>query len=489
MGAALDLSEVDLSHLPLRAQRSQPTVTGFCPDGIPYQRRVMKLVRKEFDYSAGNLEILLSGAYGSAKSVLLAHLATSHAMMNRRACVAIVRRSLPDIKATIFKEIVNHLRDDRKFKEGRDYWVNAQLATVRFKNGSEIKSVYWGDRRYKRVRSLSLSMVIIEEAVENDEQDREGFMEIKSRLRRIKGVRENVLIAATNPDSPAHWLYEYFIKENSGGKVHKTRRVFYSVTKDNPYLPPIYTKQLLEDLDPRAILRYVHGQWIELTKDRVYYAYDTDLNYRPWKYKFRMDLPIYVSWDFNIGHGKPLSLCVAQHDTDDGGSVFHVAKDICVEGMRTDDSLEALADSGILDLDVPLFVFTGDAAGKHKDTRNIRDDWEIIEKFFANYRRTTDGRAINWERAVPLSNPPVRERHNQVNGQCLNGLGDRRLFVYEDAPMVHKGLRLVQLKKGSDIVEDDSKDYQHVTTALGYMINTAKIRRQNSNTPQGTREL
>lgn len=471
---------IDLSHLPRAARESEPTLTKFCP--FSYQRDVLKLIRKTFDYSTGTLEILLSGSYGSAKSVLLAHLAVTHAMMFKRSRVAIVRRALPDIKATIFKEILEHIEAD--LIEGVDYWKIETRGIIKFRNGSEIVSAYWADRRYKRMRSLKLSMVIIEEGTENDEQDKEGFDSIKARLRRLPHVKENVLIVATNPDSPAHWIYEYFIVPNSGDTPHETRRVFYSRTEENPYLDPMYVKQLRKDLDPRAVKRYLDGEWIELTKDRVYYAYSQTENFRKGKFTPWPGVPIRLAWDFNIGVGKPLSMTCFQVIDD----TFHFFHEVVVEGMRTEESLDALASDGILDMATPYFIVNGDASGRHRDTRNIRDDYEIIMKYLQNYR-TASGRPIHVRKLVPLKNAPIRERHNKVNAYCLNDLGERRLFVYEPCKTLAKGLRLVQLRKGADYIEDDGPNcpYQHVTTALGYGVLAALM--YDDRGEQTTREL
>lgn len=416
---------------------------------------------------------MLSGSYGSAKSAFIAHVGVTHCMMYRRARVAIVRRALPDLKETLFKEILEHLEGDIEegregLIEGVDYWVNHSRGKIRFKNGSEIVPVFWADRKYKRARSLKLSMILIEEAAENDEGDKEGFEEIKARLGRLTDVPENVLICATNPDSPAHWLYEYFISEKA--KEYSNRHVFYSRTEDNPYLPKIYIQGLRRDMDPKRARRYLDGEWIELTSDQVYYAYSPDENYRPYSYEFDLKYPVRISFDFNIGVGKPLSNVVSQYINDE----HHWATEVVVEGMRTGDSLDELADRGILDLECPYFIIHGDASGKHKDTRNRRSDYDIIIDFLSNYK-TKDGRSIKFEIQVPLSNPTIRSRHNAVNAYCLNKEGVRRFFVYKDAPTMHKGMRLVELKKGSDYQEDDSKDYQHITTAAGYAVKAAEL--------------
>lgn len=471
-----------LADLPKIQRESKPTLYGFCPTAIPYQRRTLKLVRRKFDYDLGILEILLSGSYGSAKSVLLAHLAVTHCTENKGAHVAICRRALPDIKTTIFREILSHMEED--LVEGEDYWVNYTKAQIEFKNGSRISPVYWADRRYKRARSLAFSMVIIEEATENNEQDKEAFDEIKARLLRIKGMRENVLICATNPDSPAHWLYDYFIAPNEGGKKHPTRHVFYSVTEQNPYLDPKYIEGLRRDMDPKRARRYLDGEWVELTKDRVYYAYDPERNYRATEaYVVDERHPIYLSWDFNIGVGKPFSMTLFQWIDD----VFHFFNEVVIDGVRTEESLEELADQGLLDFQVPRYIVCGDASGKHKDTRNKRSDYDIIMEFLQKYVSRKTKQPLVVERWVPLANPALRKRHNETNARFCNAQDQVRLYVYSLAPTLNKGFRLVELKKGGDYIEDDSKPYQHVTTAAGYGIHACLT--FGSSRPQTTRIL
>ena len=468
-----------LRYLPPRQRNSRPTLQRFCPDGVPYQRACLKLIRNDHDFSKDRLEIMLSGSYGSAKSVLLAHLAVTHCMKYPGAHVAICRKAMPDLKETLFLEILNHLEGEQReneasgenktcLLEGRDYIVNRGRATITFRNRSKISPIYWADKNYKRARSKSFSMVLIEEATENNESDKEAFDELLGRLNRIDSVPENVIVVATNPDSPAHWLYDYFIGPPS--QLHPNRFVFYSRTEDNPYLKKIYIQGLRRGMDPRRAKRYLDGEWIELSKDNVYYSYSSELNYVKGKYQFDPAYPVRLSWDFNIGVGKPLSMIIFQYIDD----TFHFGREIVVEGMRTGDSLDELAESGILDLDCPHFIVNGDASGKHKDTRNRKDDYEIIVDFLSNYKRR-DGTPLIFSKVVPLANPTVRSRHNKVNAYCFNQAGERRLFVYSEAPNLHKGFRLVQLKKGSDYIEDDSKDYQHVTTAAGYGIKAIEI--------------
>lgn len=449
---------------------SAPTLRQFQPV-IKYQLEVLRLIRHEWNHRSGFPQILLSGSYGSAKSVLMAHIGVTHCLMNPKAVVCLARKGLPDLKKTILKEVLEHIQDD--LKEGDDYVFNKSNSEITFSNGAQIICMSWSDKRYKKGRSLKLSGLIFEEIVENNDDDKEAFDTLVARLNRIQGVSENFVIAATNPDSPSHWVYEYWMRSDD-----PSRFVFYSLTEQNPFIAKSYIDQLRKNLTPREADRYLRGIWIELNVERIYYEYQRERNFRKEIYEVDDRYPIYVSWDFNIGENKPLSCVLIQYIAD----TIHIFDECVVEGMRTKDSCYEIAEAGLLDYDTKYYI-CGDAAGRHRDTRSNNSDYDIIEKFFANYQNK-QGRELEFENIVPRSNPPLRDRHNLVNSYCNNDLGEVRLFVYNSAKNADKGLSLTQLKKGGHYIEDDSKSFQHITTAIGYCLNsilndeipTAKVR-------------
>lgn len=445
----------------MSAAQSAPYFTAFSPDYIPYQRAVFDLL-DTFDYSGGNLEILLSGSYGSAKSTLMAHMAIRHCLEFAGARVALCRRGLPDLKKTILKEIFEHMQED--FVEGKDYTYNRADHLITWKNGSEIICCTWADKRYKKFRSLKLSMLVFEEIVENSDEDEEAFKQLKARLRRIPTVPENFLIAATNPDAPSHWVWKYFIEPNSNGSKHRFREVFYSRTDDNPFLDSSYVRQLREDMSPKEAERYLDGKWNELKGEVVYYEYDSEVQYlKTIEYKINPHYPIGTTHDFNIGEGKPMSAILFQYIDD----TFHFFGEVVIDGARTAHVVEEYEGKGLLLKRIEgrevEYLLTGDSAGTHKDTRSSRSDYDILMKEFSS-------RDIKFVYGVPPSNPPIRTRHNRVNAYCKTATGRVRMFIYKGCPTADEGLRLVKLKAGGNYIEDDSKRYQHITTAIGYAI-------------------
>lgn len=473
---------------------STPSFSEFDPTVIPVQDQIIDDVVTQYDYSLGVHEFLLSGSLGSAKSLVLAHLALLHSMKYPRARGALVRKSMPDLKATIFKKINEHM--EGALVEGLTYWINHTTGTITFKNGSEIICRSWSDRAYMKLRSLELSFAVVEEITENDDEDQRGYQELKFRVGRLPHIKENWIGSACNPDSPSHWVYNYFelLKDEGLGSNAplgagpladrtRTKHVYYSTTDDNPFLPQSYRDQMRNDLDPKMYERMGRGRWIEVSSDGIYHQYDRAENYVDRDYDFQNVHPVILTWDFNIGEGKPLSVAVCQYipSTD----TFHVASEVVINGMRTEDSCEELAGRGVLDMPVEFYI-CGDATGKHKDTRSRRSDYEIIVDFLSNYT-TPDGRKLNFQKTVPLSNPPVRDRHNLMNAYLRNAEGRRRMFVYKGAPTVDKALRLTRLLDSGRYIEDDSKPYQHVGTAVGYALNAVKLYKSRS--PQRTIQL
>lgn len=441
---------------------STPTLSEFSP--LYKQHQVIYDIRQVYDYNQGVHEVLLAGAVGSAKSILLAHLAVTHCLLYPNAHAGIGRRTLPSLRETLIEVIKSHLGEDI------GYEYNAVKSQFKFSNGSVMRPFSWADRHYRKFRSHEFSFFGVEELTENADDEQEFYTEMIGRVGRLKHVNEKIVVNATNPDDPEHWVHKRFF-------VNKTprRHVYTSKTSDNPHLPPSYIEGLAEIYDPKMYKRMVLAEWVSIKGDTIYHQYDPDKNKSSSRYTVDASREIHWTWDFNIGDSKPLSTCFFQHD----GTKFHVFKDIVIHGLRTEDMLDEALGLGLLDYET-TYVISGDATGKHKDTRSRHNDWEIIKLWLSN-NKNKKGSQIRFRMAVPLSNPKVRDRHNIVNGQLHNQKGARNLIVYADAPKVHEGLMLTKLKKGAEYNEDDSKDYQHVTTALGYGI-IAKLNESSKST-------
>ena len=106
----------------------------------------------------------------------------------------------------------------------------------------------------------------------------------------------------------------------------------------------------------------------------------------------------------------------------------------------------------------------GDPAGRAGEKHGHASDYTDIEGVL---------RAAGWQvkRKVKPAAPAIKDRQNAVRAKIRTADGHRSLFVNPvTAKWCDKGLATVQLQNGSTFQEDQRNQYQHVTTAIGYLI-------------------
>jgi len=107
-------------------------------------------------------------------------------------------------------------------------------------------------------------------------------------------------------------------------------------------------------------------------------------------------------------------------------------------------------------------IIYGDPAGKAGEKHGHASDYTEMEKVLRDNGWT-------FKRRVKPAAPAIKDRQNAVRAKIKNAAGEVSLFVNaKQAPYTHKGLATTQLKEGSSFLEAES-DYQHITTAIGYM--------------------
>lgn len=106
----------------------------------------------------------------------------------------------------------------------------------------------------------------------------------------------------------------------------------------------------------------------------------------------------------------------------------------------------------------------GDPAGRAGEKHGHESDYTEIEKVLRDHRWT-------YTRKVRQAAPAIKDRQNAVRAKILTAAGQTSLFVNPvTAKWCHKGLATVQVKEGSTFQEDQTNQYQHITTAIGYCI-------------------
>lgn len=108
-------------------------------------------------------------------------------------------------------------------------------------------------------------------------------------------------------------------------------------------------------------------------------------------------------------------------------------------------------------------IIYGDPAGRAGEKHGQDSDFVCIE-------RVLKESGWKYERRVTKAAPAIKDRQNAVRAKILNAAGETSLYVNPNkAKYADKGLSTVQLKKGSTFLEEDG-EYQHITTAIGYMV-------------------
>jgi len=108
-------------------------------------------------------------------------------------------------------------------------------------------------------------------------------------------------------------------------------------------------------------------------------------------------------------------------------------------------------------------IIYGDPAGKAGEKHSQASDYTDIESELRSNGWTFDRRVRSKAMSIKDSQNALRAKIKSANGGIC-------LYVNTiNAPYTHKGLSTVQLKKGSTFMEVES-DYQHITTAVRYMM-------------------
>ncbi len=221
---------------------------------LPHQVEIMESAAK---FTLG------SGAYGSGKTLTNAWLALKLALKHpgsRGLCGAETGPQLKETLQADFDALIGDFlaRGLVKYEAGKSKYT--------FWNGSTI--LFWPlagsapERTKHKLRSLNLSWVIIEEITAIPEGT---VMELMGRVRNQIGPRQ--LYGSCNPDSPGHYLYNWFVDPATRKKGF---RFVNSTYASNPYLPPDYIEYLFSTYPENIVKRYLLGQWTGI--DGLVYA-------------------------------------------------------------------------------------------------------------------------------------------------------------------------------------------------------------------------
>lgn len=277
---------------------------------------------------------------------------------------------------------------------------------------------------------------------------------------RVRGKwQHNQTMYCSTLDEPDSFMHKMFVENFDPERM----TVIYAPTRANLYnLPPGYIDDLLAMYDERMARRMIDAEWVTLSTGQIYHQFNREIHETE---EAEMDpyLPIYWTHDFNIGDGKPMSSCLCQMKkgvSPDGATrrELHVFDEVILDTADTNDAVVELNERYDI-ANKEEWIIAGDAAGKAADSRSKTSDYGILrDAGFTN-------------QIVPSSNPSIRSRHNNVNRLLKSAKGDVRMKIHPRCRTLMKGLETVTTKPGGQYIEKETY-HQHVTTALGYLVNS-----------------
>lgn len=196
---------------------------------------------------------LQSGAYGSGKTNTNAWIILRQMLEYPGTLGLAGAETFPQLRETLLNDFESLVSP---YVEAGLMKYNGQERKFSAWNGSEC--LFWplvgsdARRQRHRLRSLNLGFLVMEEATSLPE---ETVLELLGRLRRNNSSRQ--AWGSCNPDSPSHYLHEWFVEDPRPGY-----KLVKSNTYNNPFLPPDYVQSLESSLGPEMASRFLRGEWV-----------------------------------------------------------------------------------------------------------------------------------------------------------------------------------------------------------------------------------
>lgn len=281
-----------------------------------------------------------------------------------------------------------------------------------------------------------------------------------------QAVIENILPALNtfNPTRPDYRAWCWFIgvpeglghykdmsdRGYSGHPDDKDYKTFHWISAD--ILPPDVIESAKRSMSLKQYKQEYEASF-ETAGGRIYDDYcnknHRDIVVNPME-------PLHWTHDQNF---TPLSSAIAVMRE----NVPYFVDEIVLESAISRQSAEEFVDRYRDHKNKMVYIY-GDPAGRAGEKHGHKSDYEDIEDVLRMH-------SWKFERRVKVKHPSIKNRQNSVRRKICNALGERTMFVNPfKAKWCNKGLETVQLKEGSSFQEDQSNQYQHITTAIGYFM-------------------
>lgn len=209
--------------------------------------------------------LLLHGTAGSGKSRVAGEKAHAFALRYPKSSILFLRKTESSLRNSMLVAFENQVLDGANLVKHIQH-----KRCYLYHNGSVI--FYGGmanQKEREKIRGIGLDggldFVWIDEA---NALMKEDFNEVLARMRGKASPWRQILMT-TNPDSPAHWIYQEFI-------LGKKASCYYSSYKDNLHNPSDY-ESTLSMLTGMQLMRLKEGRWVQ-TEGAVYSEFDRNVH-------------------------------------------------------------------------------------------------------------------------------------------------------------------------------------------------------------------
>ena len=364
------------------------------------------------------------------------------------AVLRILRLIKEDPRANIFYGMPTHdlleLRaipgmEEALDKHGMEYTFHTSKKTIFVKGHGNI--IFRSYDNPKRIVAFEVAHAIVDE-IDTLEKTKAGVVwrKISERVRQITPFMEqhrakNSIGCVTTPDQGFGGLvYNKWVEEKTDNYV-----LIKASTYDNPFLPDGYIDQITENYDPQMREMYLSGEFVSLTQNKQFWAYD--------RLKHDTDMTIdsttpliLIAIDFNVG-GTVTTIWQRSGDK-------LIAVDEIV-GQNTQDAIQKIASK------YPYAQKIGypDASGRNESANADLSSIALLEE-------------AGWRIDAPQSNPSVRASINSVN----NLLSKDRLFINTSTcPQLADAVERIGYKKGKPEKFDTHPAPDDFTDGLRYI--------------------
>jgi hypothetical protein len=329
---------------------------------------------------------------------------------------------------------------------------------------------------------------ILDETKDTREEDVKEvvLMRLREKGLTVNNRPWNPLFILTSP-AKVPWINEWFKLDEREGDIkariysetdyfkdeYENKRIAISSTYHNlPNLPPNYIESKKFDLSSEQFGRMIYGDPFMKTGGEFYASFDRSLHVGRCE-----PIPgeaVHISFDQNVV--PYITGTVWQIHSDNGVYYVREIDEFCLSNPN--NKTEKLCEHIILKYHDLMksggLYYYGDASGKHRDTRGLENDYDIIRRMFAPYISNTSDRVV-------YKNPSVNKRRMFFNRILERKLPIRFMLDTDCKYTIADFEYLKETPEGTKLkqtVRDDKQGatyekYGHTSDSADYLICSA----------------